>query len=617
MCDRFEIATFAHLLPIAFLAPLAVSAPLGCASSNTARVGHPTFPADEELASIEETPPPAEYFDQRRSSVQEWKLEGDLPETLETVEHRPKGPFERQLASFLDSSSRPGTLATRGMHCVARQVGVFGLEQGALPDMGLREFIRSRCGAAVGTLTLRWRHWDSPSQGPSRARAEDLFADASEALRSEFDAQNLSAGIWYGSSQESSLAVVAVARRHVDLEPIDLVQPKGSTFELRGELLGLSAAEFFGRATSGHFDSEVCDTIGDVDPPRFHLRCQVDNRSAWTVAELLARPEERLLSTAILSSYIWRNGADNRTYRVPEAGRVAIEAYQKRYGDESDSKTALSEPELTARFLALLNAVRREADLPALTLESDQAEEVARLSGRFFQKVSTGDPDVQDKIIRGLSAGWHVDGPIVDAHSFTTLKSGLSTVALLRYTLSSPSARNALLREEYDRLAATVTPSGEGDGLGLLAFSYRAPTDDHLGARIEKVVDTINEARADRGAPAIATDGSLYADAKRVAEQLESGDIDVEQAQQIMGDAALDKWDTDVELFAFATQDLEDFTLPDRLARPGLDYASVVVAPYHPSGAAWVSYVVLLTYRDSGESQMVQVENGETLAQRQ
>jgi len=115
-----------------------------------------TFPKKKELEALEKGERPTSFFDDHRTHVRNWEMEGDLPDEVGVQPMSPETPWERVLRTKTRSMGN-GVLATEGMNCLARQLGEFYLEHGAFPSGSVRVFLRTRCG--VTTLQFKTFSW--------------------------------------------------------------------------------------------------------------------------------------------------------------------------------------------------------------------------------------------------------------------------------------------------------------------------------------------------------------------------------------------------------------------------------------------------------------------------
>src|SRR6202008_1325762 len=81
--------------------------------------------------------------------------------------------------------------------------------------------------------------------------------------------------------------------------------------------------------------------------------------------------------------------------------------------------------ELSGKLLELVNQVRAQASLPAVTLSTSQSATATKLAPPYFEAFST--PAKQQEaevIVLGLLAGWDVAGEAIHSADFTSAIAG-------------------------------------------------------------------------------------------------------------------------------------------------------------------------------------------------
>ena len=98
-----------HTIRLAVTALLAalVTLSMGCATDG--QVPARSFPSQADLDAIERAPLQKAPVAQGRPMPDAWKLAGPLPDELGTTDHRPKDPWDRELAKLIPRQPIPGS----------------------------------------------------------------------------------------------------------------------------------------------------------------------------------------------------------------------------------------------------------------------------------------------------------------------------------------------------------------------------------------------------------------------------------------------------------------------------------------------------------------------------
>ena len=233
------------------------------------------FPKQEELQKIDERPAPARVFEQMdQVRLAQWQLTGPFPDMIGAVPRQPVDDLD-QLAAR--EAAAIGGVATEAMRCVARETGKIYLAYGKRPELALRRFIQHRCGSTSGTISTAWVSWEEGDLDWAEADKDDA---ASGSLREEIAAagtsfENAEVGAWYGASGGRAVAMIAVGRRLIELEPTATTGLKNGTFDLRGSVLDPAAEVVSGVVNHGLYEWERCHAL-PAKLPRFHLRCHAE-----------------------------------------------------------------------------------------------------------------------------------------------------------------------------------------------------------------------------------------------------------------------------------------------------------------------------------------------------
>lgn len=254
-------------------------------------------------------------------------------------------------------------------------------------------------------------------------------------------------------------------------------------------------------------------------------------------------------------------------------------------------------------FAQLVNAVRKSAGLEPVTFESAESETARRLAGRYFRaRFEESNSELTDEIARGLLAGWKVRAPIVSASFASHAVDSARPEILLDRLLATPTGRNVLLGDRFQRMAVGLTKTEKRDALGALVAVYRELPDETPKERAERAIQAINDARDDFDAASIDRDGSLDDKVAQIARRVESNQLDMDQAQRQLVTQAARLWNTRVQLVGMISRSLGRVRLHEKLRTAPVESAAVLVVPYRPEGVAWTTYVIFLVHPATSDS---------------
>ena len=126
----------------------------------------------------------------------------------------------------------------------------------------------------------------------------------------------MTAGVWFGRSEDRAIALVVSGTRAVRLEPVDTVLGEDHRVVIRGESLR-PAEEVGALMNHGRYGTTRCEPEPGVELPRFHFVCEANpnDASAWLVLDV--RPPGRLLGRSAANLLVWPSGETDNVYRRP------------------------------------------------------------------------------------------------------------------------------------------------------------------------------------------------------------------------------------------------------------------------------------------------------------
>ena len=564
----------------------------GCAGTQSVErtLDYPSHPSEEKLDTLEDAPDVEFCCEYPRKNVEQWTLSGPLADSLGYQPVEARGPWEERLESMLVELDGKGSQVDATMRCVSRETGRFFLEHQALPASTLEQYIHSQCGSPAPVRYKVWT-WEKPAERSRRHRAQKTFEQAEKEIREDLAKAHTSAGIWYGTSKEMAVAIATYRPRRFDLQPVAIRDPDRAFVDLRGRHR-LDDSVLDGRSTRGRLDFENGTKLDDVEAPNFHLRCPIDQTNGWTYLSVTYSDPQSSYKCAFLNSFFWSGQSDRRSYARRTFTQSLVDEVAVDEGSDQSSSAQFGNKQ-TERFTQLVHQARRNAGLDPLEFHPEQSRVLHRL-GNYLHPSDDTEIDLErSRLSWGLIAGWKIDRSIVNAAMISTPSSVQTPAGLFDQLLLNPLGRSILFDPEDDLLTLAVTVGKKSGNLTAHIVTYKTVESRGLGQRIDQAIGHVNEVRGENGAHPVSNDGSLYAVAKRIADQLEAGELTPGEAEAAFKDEAAERWRGRVWSCTTVTQSLDSFELSKAIQTKPVDRIAFVVAPYQPPGRAHTSYVVL------------------------
>lgn len=581
------------------------------------------FPDKRELEDIESSEEPTSFFRERREQVETWELEGPLPDRLGVLEHEAESPFEKILAEQVERAGGD-VVASEGMHCLAREVGHFYLENGAFPSGNLRDFMRTRCGAVPAEFANVWWNWDQPPTVADErvARQWKNQGNGVARIKKAMDGEHRSVGIWYGKNEDRAVLLTTFGERAVDLEPTALDVDGGEPIVLEGEThRDFEMLETI--RTKSAFGFGRCEMDRTVELPKFRLRCEPDGETGPTRIELLGYLRKRGIGHGLFGNTIWRGEEAAKVYRPSKASRAVTRAYRRLSSEGDDASSGqkaegdseaegadgeAGEPksdelEEVRKFVDLVNMVREEAGLQKATFARKQSTSAHRLADEYFRAAyESRDAKRADRIALGLMAGWQIDAEITSGGLASRAVQSERIEVLLQRLVSTASGRQVLFEPDYSQMAAGLTKPSDREAVGAIVTGYRPLPDVSHDERAAEAFETLNRRREQEGAEPIEHDTSLDGKLRQIAQKVETGTMEFARAQRRAMAVASQMWGTRVSSVGMLAGSLGDYSLHSDLATGPVERAAVMVVPYKDPDLAWTPYIVLTVFPEmSGE----------------
>jgi hypothetical protein len=391
----------------------------------------------------------------------------------------------------------------------------------------------------------------------------------------------MTAGVWFGRSEDRVIALVVSGTRAVRLEPADTVLGEDHRVVIRGE--SLRPVEAVGALMNhGRYGTTRCEPEPGVDLPRFHFVCEANpnDTSAWLVLDV--RPTGRLLGRSAANLLVWPTGETDNVYRRPSF---------------ADADPVESEDAAVQGFVTMLNSVRGSAELPELTLDMAQSETATELAPHFFSAwFDESRGAVADLVALGMMAGWDVDGIVQQSRmSGSWVPQSDDLAVLLATALEYPTSREVLLSPDANRIAIgpLLERDGEYTAIAAIFSTYSLFSEEDHDANVQRVFRKLREARQERGrrAPQHLLDVAQLS--ILAASDVQTG-ADPEDSLGNLLQASAEILQRPVQGWVAQVSDLESLEFPEDFLTDHQIGVAIGVSYFKPEGEAWGRYVVMM-----------------------
>ena len=464
---------------------MAIALIVGCGGGS----GPAQFPTQGDLQKLKGAPTPARIANPLLREVDSWDLK-DPPAQPPEGTHSPAGPWEQLLAEA--AKSRQGLLATtESMNCLAKQLGQFYLAQGGVPSNELSDFMAARCavidtevGSSFQTITNIGSATDDALFQQTRAPIRDL-------IDKELTSGNQTAGIWFGRLEQKAVVAMVRSPRRIILEHVPFVPASDGHITLRGEIL-IPAEKADALINQGRFGVKECKFDPQVRLPRFAIDCESNHDDVSASLEIGAFPPARFTGKVVSHLMVWPAGQVGSHF----ARAVYPVAYDMSPG--ADLPTSLT---------SILNTVRKEAGLSAVTLNPAESKTAAEVAPHYFAAMVGAEPEsVIDQVVMGLRAGWQIPGLVGYGMFTSSLTRDTTHVGrLLTTALESAIGETgtAQSRDPNDCHWSGVVARGEHPRCGVRElFARRAIGEAARGRRSTQAADRTSQGTRTRRAGA-------------------------------------------------------------------------------------------------------------------
>jgi hypothetical protein len=542
------------------------------------------FPTQDTLAKIAAVAPvAARLFDDKAKDVPTWELSEPLPDAMEQVPHHDDSAWSKLLDEV--AAARGDAVTTsEAMHCIARQHAAFILANEAIPAPTLVDFIRARCGAATGAVSIAYQTFIGDDRIPE-SKIESQFREPVRAMIEKWVSGREDVGLAYLRKNGHAVVALTLAPRTVRVERTPFVPASGGGVVIRGESLE-PVGSMHARINRGRYGFGVCAPDLAVALPRFAFTCPAlpADEAAW-ISVVSVQPG-RILGTTVLDTMVWPAGAPTKVY-----AKLARDAGAPPAGGAVQVADLIQE----------INRVRKDAGFAPVRNAEQESRTVARLAPHYFASaLAGGSSPVADQVALGVYAGWEVDGLVRRGTMISTSVQGSSDAAeIVRAALAHPFGRETLLDRDVERVAVGTVAGANGTDVGALFATYALFDSYHHDDDGKTVAARLTALRAAHHAlpPTMVTE--LNVEAQRAAKSVQDGQKTPEEAlAELLQRASEKAVGRRVRAGITETSSLDDMTFPDgMLTAPSLLFGAGV-GHYRRAGHPWARFIVFYVMVD-------------------
>jgi hypothetical protein len=537
------------------------------------------FPTQAALQSIEAQPPAVVALETAELPAVRWTVPGARTASAIFEPWAPATEAERTLAGLFT-----GRRLTKGMSCVARELGGFVAEHKKPPPESLREFILGACGTAAHDVGIL------PFGGPVPATVTDAAVLAAwraqlvQHLAANLPRDASEVGFWFGRKAGQAVVVMVYDRLEVALRPFTLVPDASGDVTVEGEVSG-SVSYVAGYVNNGRYAADSCFVDPTVALPQFRISCHLADEDPTAWVQLLYAQPKRVLAFPFAQFLARRDPAAELAHR-PEV-----------YGPPH---AVASAAEFSTVAFAALNEARRAAGLAPVKLAPAQSATAGNLAGHYFAAAAARkDAAVMNTVALGMMAGWQVGGMIRDATFVSALVPHTHDAGRwLSDVLATPIGRIALMDRNIEEVALGPTMLSRPDALGAVVAGYRF---HHGNEHLQDVRRLMFKVAAARKHLALSPPQRLA----QIEETMNGELARVHEGQQQPWDAlngvlevGVGRFGVNMRGYVVEATDLNAIHLPREILEQPTLQLSIGVTHFKPPGAAWAQLVVVIVYVD-------------------
>jgi hypothetical protein len=519
------------------------------------------------------------------STVDEWAMAASAPDSFAAAAAAPASPWEAALNEVVRARggfvTAPPTSA-----CAAREVGLFVVRHGKMPNREALVGMAALCGVAEGDIAAGTQSGEVQKGETDAAILKRWHIDLAAFAAQGTQAGHHEAGIWFGREGKRAALVLATAPRAAVFQTTSRIPDANGKVTLRGELLA-PAEKIQGYINQGAFGAAPCEQDPQVTLPLFTLRCPVDRSDAVAWVQVTAFRPGRILGDNIMHTLVFPAGKAPTQWAAPRLEQELMGAGA-----------------VAAQVLNAFNVIRSHAGLPPLLLAAEQSDTAEKLVPHFYGGVD-GKTSVTltDQAALGLLAGWQVRAEVRDAHiAPARSQNPLEPRRLAAAVLTWPFGRVALLDRDAKWLAFGAAPTTMGD-VGVLMATYLPVPEAQEKQRIDAFLARVQAARkAAHRDPALLLPASTPLLAE-VAVRLRNGEMTDHDALQLALQRVADQQPgSPVRGWVLTAASVEQLLVPPELVAAPHVHIAASLTWVRPANSPRAHLVALVAVTESGET---------------
>ena len=568
------------------LACLCLAGVTSCASGPGAGRGSSgsPFPSRAQVDALTHGTGAISPFAQAVVDADEWTFVTPAATELRDEAYVPQTSWGKLLAEYV--ATDPGRLsATRALDCAAHEYASFYLAYSAMPATPLRAAMLGHCGALTGNDGPQYVFGPAAPDQTDEVLRYAWSGETRKLLYGPHPNGRLVLGLAFARDDRKAVVVLAVGVRRAEIERGTRAVDAKGLLSIHGRLLE-PGVRLQALVNQGRFGVAECAPDPQRSLPEFGYTCALGPGDRSGHIMLAAHESGRLLGKDVLDVEAFRN--------EPAAG------YQRvRYTDPAHVRDV---NELPTRLVALVNEMRKEAGLAAVSLSKGESETATQLAPRYFEAIHDASKQQEaDVITLGLLAGWDVGcGAIRDARFAYGLVGPTDDASQWVSSIMADPAGRAVLTDPSIRTLAFgsyMPPAVPMIGATVTGYAF-FDSADYAGVR-KSVLGRITAARAERGLPPPVVVTTLDGDAAELAAQLSQGRTTPTSALNQLLETGAKVLGRSVRGLAFEGNS-DAIPVPDEFLSSKHLELSVTVSHYQPKDESWGRYVVLFVMPGEG-----------------
>jgi hypothetical protein len=294
-----------------------------------------------------------------------------------------------------------------------------------------------------------------------------------------------------------------------------------------------------------------------------------------------------VLGTVVARLLVWPSGAPAAT--LPDASFV--------------HRAVPAGVDPRAQLFALLNEVRATAGLPPVSLSARQSSVAGDVAPHYFASLAGAEPpDVADKVVLGLRAGWDIEGDIRSGDfTYGVLEKTDDLGRLLDAVLDRPAGRATLLDHAVQQVALGPLVARDQQIIALVASGYQMFGESNHESDAQRILGRFTAARVGQHQPPPQMVRDLLPRAQKAVKSVVSGANGPRGALRDMLEETADEHPGfRFRGYVYELSSFDELTFPAELVHMSLAGVGIAVGHYRPAGSPWWRLIVYIVAAEDG-----------------